>query len=82
MVHSARLWIGRDDHFLHRIELSPPAIQPPPPKPGDPPNARANLALPKTTSTFVAVKFNPPLTPANFTYTPPPGAKVKDAATP
>lgn len=69
MMARSRLWIGRDDHFLYRIETIPEE-----PAPG----AAARGTYPRTTTTFRDVNFSPGLAPADFVYVPPEGAHIQD----
>ncbi|MBI1785456.1 hypothetical protein HYR69_09965, partial [Candidatus Sumerlaeota bacterium] len=71
LLGSARLWIGEQDQFLHRVELSPPSH-------ADGPKPAFPMAMPKTTTTYYDVTFDPPLTPADFGYAAPDGAEFHD----
>lgn len=75
MVGSMRVWIGRSDKFVHRIEMIPP-------EGSDAMKLSAGplSGVPKTkiVTTYLDVKFDQKQTPADFVYTPPAGVEITE----
>jgi len=80
LMDRVRLSIGREDRFLHRLEMFPrPQAAPPPADAPEPPLGR-KLTLPQITLTFYDIGFNAELQPADFVYVPPVEAQLIDLA--
>ncbi len=72
LIGSIRVWLGEQDYFPHRIQLIPPN--------GTEGQLRTRAMvyrMPKITTTYYDVKFNPPLKPEDFIYIVPDGAQVQ-----
>lgn len=75
MVGSIRVWIGRNDKFVHRIEMIPPEGSDAKKLSSGP---LAGVAKTKIVTTYLDVKFDQKQTPADFVYTPPAGAEIRE----
>lgn len=73
MAGSMRVWIGRTDKFIHRIELIPPESTT-----GAPEGPLASLPKQRMVTTYLDVKFDQSQAPADFVYTVPAGAYVSE----
>lgn len=71
LMSTVRLVIGREDHFLHQIELNPRLA-------GD--AAAPKSELPSVTTTFFDLVLDAPLAPGDFAYLPPSNAQITETA--
>lgn len=88
LMGSVRLFLGEEDHFLHRVEMIPPKPEEPKEskQTGDPATDAAakkkaagfRLKMPQTTTDYFDVDFKAEPRPADFNYETPANARVVD----
>jgi hypothetical protein len=78
MVGSMRVWIGRADKFIHRIELIPAETPSAVVSEDGAETSPLPLEQPRIVMTYLDVKLNSKQTPADFVYTVPAGAQVNE----